>query len=104
MIASGSIKTGLEGTPAALHLFLYLLPFSGFHMCLTSFLIISVFAQKKSNQEISKTLDDYLTRMEGFGFSGAVIVEKDNVLLIYPKDKEQDIKQIQKRIKAKYGD
>ena len=38
------------------------------------------------------------------GLSDYIIVDKEDVLLIYPKDKEQDIKQIQKRVKAKYGD
>lgn len=38
------------------------------------------------------------------GLNDYIIVDKDDVLLIYPKEKEQDIKQIQKRIKAKYGD
>lgn len=38
------------------------------------------------------------------GLNDYIIVDKEDVLLIYPKDKEQDIKQIQQRIKTKFGD
>lgn len=38
------------------------------------------------------------------GLKDYIIVDKDDVLLIYPKSKEQDIKQVQQRLKAKYGD
>ena len=38
------------------------------------------------------------------GLNNYIIVDKEDVLLIYPKDKEQDIKQIQQRIKIKFGD
>ncbi|WP_282044182.1 mannose-1-phosphate guanylyltransferase [Winogradskyella flava] len=38
------------------------------------------------------------------GLNDYIIVDHDNTLLIYPKNKEQDIKQIQQRIKNKYGD
>ncbi len=38
------------------------------------------------------------------GLNNYIIVDHRNTLLIYPKDKEQDIKQIQQRIKKKYGD
>lgn len=37
------------------------------------------------------------------GLNDYIIVDHDKTLLIYPKDKEQDIKQIQQRIKNKYG-
>ncbi|MEC3906864.1 mannose-1-phosphate guanylyltransferase [Tamlana sp. 2201CG12-4] len=37
------------------------------------------------------------------GLNDYIIVDKDDVLLIYPKSKEQDIKQVQQRLKAKYG-
>jgi len=37
------------------------------------------------------------------GLNDYIIVDHENTLLIYPKDKEQNIKQIQHRIKAKYG-
>ncbi|WP_299557048.1 mannose-1-phosphate guanylyltransferase [Seonamhaeicola sp.] len=37
------------------------------------------------------------------GLKDYIIVDHDKTLLIYPKDKEQDIKQIQQRIKKKYG-
>lgn len=38
------------------------------------------------------------------GLKDYIIVDHDETLLIYPKGKEQDIKQLQKRIKDKYGD
>ncbi|WP_248722148.1 mannose-1-phosphate guanylyltransferase [Seonamhaeicola sp. ML3] len=37
------------------------------------------------------------------GLNDYIIVDHDNTLLIYPKSKEQDIKQIQQRLKNKYG-
>ena len=37
------------------------------------------------------------------GLKDYIIVDKDDVLLIYPKSKEQDIKQVQQRLKSKYG-
>ena len=37
------------------------------------------------------------------GLSDYIIVDKDDVLLIYPKEKEQDIKQVQQRLKNKFG-
>ncbi|TYA69849.1 mannose-1-phosphate guanylyltransferase [Seonamhaeicola marinus] len=37
------------------------------------------------------------------GLNDYIIVDHDKTLLIYPKGKEQDIKQLQKRIKDKYG-
>lgn len=37
------------------------------------------------------------------GLKDYIIVDKADVLLIYPKSKEQDIKQVQQRLKAKYG-
>ncbi|MFK2820436.1 mannose-1-phosphate guanylyltransferase [Flavobacteriaceae sp. LMIT009] len=51
---------------------------------------------------IIRTNKDKLVVIDGL--NEYIIVDKDDVLLIYPKDKEQDIKEIQKRIKAKYGD
>lgn len=51
---------------------------------------------------IIRTNKDKLVVIDGL--NDYIIVDKEDVLLIYPKDKEQDIKQIQKRIKAKYGD
>jgi mannose-1-phosphate guanylyltransferase len=38
------------------------------------------------------------------GLSNYIIVDKGNTLLIYPKEKEQDIKQVLQRLKNKYGD
>lgn len=38
------------------------------------------------------------------GLQDYIIVDKDNVLLIYPKSKEQDIKEVLKRFKNKFGD
>lgn len=37
------------------------------------------------------------------GLNDYIIVDKEDTLLIYPKNKEQDIKQLQQRIKNKYG-
>jgi len=38
------------------------------------------------------------------GLKDYIIVDKDEVLLIYPKSKEQDIKKVLKQVKDKYGD
>jgi mannose-1-phosphate guanylyltransferase len=38
------------------------------------------------------------------GLNNYIIVDNDDVLLIYPKDKEQDIKQVLQRIKNKFGE
>jgi len=38
------------------------------------------------------------------GLKDYIIVDKDEVLLIYPKTKEQDIKKVLKQVKNKYGD
>ena len=32
-----------------------------------------------------------------------IVVDEDNVLLIYPKDKEQEIKQVSKDLASKFG-
>ena len=38
------------------------------------------------------------------GLSDYIIVDKDEVLLIYPKTKEQDIKQVLNKVKDTFGD
>ncbi len=38
------------------------------------------------------------------GLNNFIIVDNNETLLIYPKSKEQNIKQVQKRLKTKYGD
>jgi len=38
------------------------------------------------------------------GLQDYIIVDKEDVLLIYPKSKEQDIKQVLKKVKDKYGE
>jgi mannose-1-phosphate guanylyltransferase len=38
------------------------------------------------------------------GLNDYIIVDKDDVLLIYPKKKEQDIKQVLQRFKNKFGE
>lgn len=38
------------------------------------------------------------------GLSDFIIVDNEDTLLIYPKNKEQDIKQVLQRVKAKFGD
>ena len=38
------------------------------------------------------------------GLENYIIVDKEEVLLIYPKKKEQDIKQVLKKVKDTYGE
>ncbi|MEP1984507.1 MAG: mannose-1-phosphate guanylyltransferase, partial [Maribacter dokdonensis] len=38
------------------------------------------------------------------GLNDYIIVDKDEVLLIYPKTKEQDIKQVLNKVKDTFGD
>ena len=38
------------------------------------------------------------------GLNDYIIVDKEEVLLIYPKSKEQDIKQVLNKVKATFGD
>ncbi|MGB2761597.1 MAG: mannose-1-phosphate guanylyltransferase, partial [Maribacter stanieri] len=38
------------------------------------------------------------------GLKDYIIVDKDEVLLIYPKSKEQDIKQVLNKVKDTFGD
>ena len=38
------------------------------------------------------------------GLEDYIIVDKEEVLLIYPKDKQQDIKKVLNRVKEKFGD
>jgi len=38
------------------------------------------------------------------GLNDYIIVDKEEVLLIYPKSKEQDIKQVLNKVKDKFGD
>ena len=38
------------------------------------------------------------------GLNDYIIVDKDEVLLIYPKSKEQDIKQVLNKVKDTFGD
>lgn len=38
------------------------------------------------------------------GLNDYIIVDKDEVLLIFPKEKEQDIKQIRQKVKEAFGD
>ncbi|GAA3564932.1 mannose-1-phosphate guanylyltransferase [Snuella lapsa] len=51
---------------------------------------------------IVRTNKDKLVVVDGL--NDYIIVDKEDVLLIYPKNKEQDIKQILQRVKKKYGD
>ena len=41
--------------------------------------------------------------IDGRGIEPDIVVEKDDVILICPKDKEQDIKQITSAVKNKFG-
>ena len=38
------------------------------------------------------------------GLSDYIIVDKDEVLLIFPKEKEQDIKKVLQKVKQKFGE
>jgi mannose-1-phosphate guanylyltransferase len=38
------------------------------------------------------------------GVKDYIIVDKDEVLLIFPKEKEQDIKKVLQNVKAKFGE
>ena len=38
------------------------------------------------------------------GLKDYIIVDKEEVLLIYPKSKEQDIKKVLQNVKAKFGE
>ena len=46
----------------------------------------------KDKLVVIKDLEDY------------IVVDEENVLLIYPKDKEQEIKQVSKELAAQFGD
>ncbi len=49
-----------------------------------------------------RTKDDKVVVVDGL--KDYIIVDKDEVLLIYPKSKEQDIKKVLQNVKGKYGD
>jgi mannose-1-phosphate guanylyltransferase len=38
------------------------------------------------------------------GLEDYIIVDKEEVLLIYPKEKQQDIKKVLEQVKNKFGD
>jgi len=38
------------------------------------------------------------------GLNDFIVVEENEILLIFPKSKEQDIKQLRNRVKDKFGD
>ncbi len=42
---------------------------------------LTVFGQKSTDENIAKTLEEYLTRMTAFGFGGAVLVEHDGKII-----------------------
>ena len=42
--------------------------------------------------------------MQGDCLQDYIIVDKDEVLLIFPKTKEQDIKKVLQKVKDKYGE
>jgi CubicO group peptidase (beta-lactamase class C family) len=46
------------------------------------FLAITNFGQKVAQNTTAKILDEYLTRISAFGYSGAVIVEKDGKIIL----------------------
>ncbi len=50
---------------------------------------------------IVRTSDSKIVVLDGI--NDYIIVEKDNILLIMPKSKEQDIKEIRNAVQAKYG-
>ncbi len=49
-----------------------------------------------------RTTDDKIVVIDGL--EDYIIVDKEEVLLIYPKKKEQDIKQVLNKVKEKYGE
>ncbi|WP_340203209.1 mannose-1-phosphate guanylyltransferase [Ascidiimonas sp. W6] len=59
-----------------------------------------VIAQEASGNMI-RTSKDKVVVIDGI--SDYIIVDKEDVLLIYPKSKEQDIKQVLKKVKDTYG-
>lgn len=61
----------------------------------------SVIAQEASGNMI-RTAKNKVVVVDGI--DDYIIVDKDEVLLIYPKSKEQDIKQVLQKVKNKYGD
>ena len=53
------------------------------YSCLIILVLFSVsLAQDLSNKKTTGNLDEYLSRMSAFGFSGAVIVEKDDQIIL----------------------
>ncbi|MCQ0112586.1 mannose-1-phosphate guanylyltransferase [Zhouia amylolytica] len=55
-----------------------------------------------SNRNIIKTGPGKIVVMEGL--NDYIVVDKDNILLVYPKEKEQDIKTVLVSVKQKLGD
>ncbi|MHA7059691.1 mannose-1-phosphate guanylyltransferase [Aquimarina sp. M1] len=60
-----------------------------------------VLAEDASGNMI-RTSEDKIVVVDGL--EDYIIVDKEEVLLIYPKNKEQDIKQVLKKVKDTYGD
>lgn len=55
-----------------------------------------------ANGNMIRTASDKIVVVDGI--NDYIIVDKDEVLLIYPKTKEQDIKQVLKAVKDKFGE
>lgn len=57
---------------------------------------------KNASGNMIKTKDNKIVVIEGI--SDYIIVDKDDVLLIFPKEKEQDIKKTLQKVKDKFGE
>ena len=55
-----------------------------------------------SSGNMIRTRSDKIVVVDGL--KDYIIVDKDEVLLIFPKEKEQDIKVILKKVKDKFGE
>jgi mannose-1-phosphate guanylyltransferase len=55
-----------------------------------------------SNGNMIRSKKDKIVVVDGL--NDYIIVDKDEVLLIFPKEKEQDIKKVLQNVKAKFGE
>ena len=57
---------------------------------------------ENSSGNMVKTDTNKIVVLEGL--DDFIVVEEKEILLIFPKSKEQDIKQLRERVKQKFGD
>jgi len=55
-----------------------------------------------ANGNMIRTSNDKIVVIDGI--KDYIVVDKENVLLIYPKSKEQDIKKVLQKVKDTFGD